>query len=305
MARHLDGIGAFLLEPQRIFHRGHAFGHELARPAVTQHAEGIPVRAAAALGSVEVVTRHAEVRHPGLAGHQLAQRPSRVQRKVEKLLGPDAKRDLEAVALVARTAHHFRHVQCEHEVLVARSVGPVDQLQGLGAIAAVVELEPGMTLGHGNELLQRRRRQGGHAQGNPVLRRQGCEQPVRIGRCQVAHRHRARAEGQTGGAAQQWNRQVALGHIAQHPGLQPNVGQCGQVQGLAMTGAGSSVDVIEHQAWQASLRQSPGIFIPVDHHGRQNLCGMVTVSPARWGFRAPLKPVQLEWRTPAESWVRR
>ena len=66
-----------------------------------------------------------------------------MQRKIDKLLWPDAKRRLKSISLLARAGTNFGHVNGEYQITIARCCGTIDQV---GTSAAGTTWQLGLTL---------------------------------------------------------------------------------------------------------------------------------------------------------------
>ena len=177
-------VGARVDHPERVVHALHALDHELARPGVAQ-----PFDVGHGQRGVEHPVDHLfrgaarrERRERERLGGEQVEPPVGVHRAVDERLEREGGRDREAVADVAEARPARRGVHGEHEGVVARRRGALDEVLAERPVAPEVELEPQPGVGGG---------------GGEVLDGRGAHRRQRVGHADLLRdrRHRALALG--------------------------------------------------------------------------------------------------------------
>ena len=188
----------------------------------------------------------------------------RMQREIHELARSDVKRHGEPIAYVAWPGCHPGHIDRQDQHLIASGFRAVDQAPGGLQRASDIELKPGQgasLLGHG---LERARRGGGNTMGHAASHGFCGQHLVGAGPGQVAHAHGCDAKRQPEGLAQKRLLHAALFRWRQHAWHQLPGVQCLQVTSGRALFAGGTINVVKHQARQASAGQCARLVAGVD-----------------------------------------
>ena len=259
MVGDIDGVCPQLADAHGVVRADHSLDHQGALPALAKPLQELPVGAAPGGGAVVAAGRGpAVVGHARHAGTQGAKRPARMESEIEEVPGLPAQRRAKAVAQIARPLAQPRHIDRQHQRADARCLRPIAQRQGGFDRAGDIELEPGMTLGHLGQALQRRRTRCRDAQGKAPARRGAGQGGVGARPGEVAHPHRCAAKGQAQGLSKHVACQIRLAWIDQHTRHQGQVPKGGLIAMQSRLLAGGAIDEVEDQARQAAAcRASP------------------------------------------------
>ena len=192
--------------------------------------------------------RHAMARH--------AQRPARVQCKVEHVLRREAERDREVIAEVALALATHRQVDGDHQRLVTCALGAPDHVFEVSAVAQHVGLKPEPA-----RRLTRYFFNGRRARARQRVRHTDRRRGLGDGHVGTGPAEAWRARGRNGqrqrcGCAQQLRRGVHLLHVHQHTRAQPAT-----LEGIAVAAQrglvfGAAVVEVEQRARQTLLRHA-------------------------------------------------
>ncbi len=150
-------------------------------------------------GAVKTIAGHSKVRDLRFARDKRDQRPARVKREVDKLLWANLEWHRETMPQFARSSSNLGHVDSRHNRFIANRFGPVDQLEGAGAIAAKLELEPDVPFRHLDQRFHRCRCDCGDAQWHLRAHCQPHQHHISTWTRKVAHAHWTDAKWGLGG----------------------------------------------------------------------------------------------------------
>ena len=178
-----------------------------------------------------------------------------MQSKVGEGPGANDERHLEALPQLTRPTAHLGHVYSQHQRLIARPLGALDEFHGALAIAAEIELEPGAAFGPLPHVFQRRRGNRGNPDRHPFPRGQFSQPAVGIGPGQVAHAHGRDAKRQLGLGAKEACSEGAVPHVLQHARTQSDGAQGLPVGFITPASARRAINVVKDKPGQHAARR--------------------------------------------------
>jgi hypothetical protein len=181
---------------------------------------------------------------------------TRVERAVDEGARADLRRQGEAASDVTLTPAEHRVVDGEHQCLVTGRVGAVDHLLHEAAIAPDVHLEPLRAIAHGCDLFDRAGAERRERVREPEARGGTGDGELALWIADPREARRREDQRERELLAQHRGGRVDGGHVTQDTGMERDRAEVAGVAGQAALVLGRAVDVVEHAAGQAPLRDA-------------------------------------------------